>query len=68
MKFDDNDEVIQRANNSNYGLGAGLVTENHAEVNYFTRRLKAGTVYVNCFNVFGAQTPFGGFKDSGIGR
>ena len=44
------------------------MTENHSEALYFTRRLKAGTVYVNCYNVFHAAAPFGGFKDSGIGR
>lgn len=44
------------------------MTENHSEALYFTRRLKAGTVYVNCYNVFSATAPFGGYKDSGIGR
>lgn len=68
MKYNDTEEVIERANNSQYGLGAGVMTENHSEALYFTRRLKAGTVYVNCYNVFHAAAPFGGFKDSGIGR
>ena len=68
FKYKDNEEVLQRANNSAYGLGAGVVSENGAEAQYFVDRLKAGTVYVNCFNVFQASLPFGGYKDSGIGR
>ena len=68
LKYDDVDEVIQRANNSNYGLGAGLVSSNHKECNYIARRLRAGTIYINCWNVFTPMTVFGGYKDSGIGR
>lgn len=44
------------------------MSENHSEINYIARKLKAGTVYMNCYNVFSAMSPFGGFKDSGIGR
>jgi len=55
-------------NNSRYGLGAGVMTENANEAIEFSRKIRAGTVYINCYNVFGAQTPFGGYKDSGIGR
>ena len=68
MKFDDNEEVVARANKTNYGLGAGVVTENLSEANYFANNLRVGTVYVNCYNKFSSTTPFGGFKDSGIGR
>ena len=68
MKFDDNDEVIDRANKSAYGLGAGVVADNISEANYFANKLRVGTVYVNCYNKFSTTTPFGGFKDSGIGR
>jgi aldehyde dehydrogenase (NAD+) len=68
LKYDDIDEVIARANNTNYGLGAGIVSENISEVNYLARNLRAGTVFVNCYNRFSATAPFGGFKDSGIGR
>ena len=68
LKYDDVDEVIQRANNSNYGLGAGLVSSDHKECNYIAKRLRAGTIYINCWNVFTPQTVFGGYKDSGIGR
>jgi aldehyde dehydrogenase (NAD+) len=68
LKFKDVDEVIQRANNSNYGLGAGLVTKNVQTALKVSNALRAGTVYVNCYDVFDANTPFGGFKDSGVGR
>jgi len=68
MKFKTVDEVIQRANNSNYGLGAGVVTRNIDNALKISNALRAGTVYVNCYDVFDANTPFGGFKDSGIGR
>lgn len=68
MKFKNIDEVIQRANNSNYGLGAGLVTKNIDNAIKISNALRAGTVYVNCYDVFDANTPFGGYKDSGLGR
>lgn len=68
LKFKDVDEVIQRANNSNYGLGAGLVTKNVETAIKVSNALRAGTVYVNCYDIFDANTPFGGFKDSGVGR
>ena len=68
LKFDDVDEVIERANNSNYGLAAGLVSRDHKECNYIAKRLKAGTVFINCYNITQPTTVFGGYKDSGIGR
>jgi aldehyde dehydrogenase (NAD+) len=68
MKFKSVDEVIQRANNSEYGLGAGLVTKNIDNAIKISNALRAGTVYVNCYDVFDSTTPFGGFKNSGIGR
>jgi aldehyde dehydrogenase (NAD+) len=68
FKYHSNEEVIERMNSSRYGLGAGVVTENASEAIEFTRKIRAGTVYVNCYNVFGATTPFGGYKDSGLGR
>lgn len=68
MKFKTIDEVIQRANHSNYGLGAGVVTKNIDNAIKISNGLRVGTVYVNCYDVFDANTPFGGFKDSGIGR
>lgn len=68
MPFEDLDEVIERANNSEYGLAAGLWTENIRNAHYVASKLKAGTVWVNCYNVFDAASPFGGYKMSGIGR
>jgi len=68
LKFKDIDEVIRRANDSQYGLGAGLVTKSVDNALKLANGLRAGTVYVNCYNVFDANTPFGGYKDSGLGR
>ena len=68
LKFKTVDEVIERANNSQYGLGAGVVTKSVDNALKISNGIRAGTVYVNCYDVFDANTPFGGFKDSGIGR
>lgn len=68
LKFKTVDEVIQRANNSEYGLAAGLVTKNVETAIKISNALRVGTVYVNCYDVFDSTTPFGGFKNSGIGR
>lgn len=68
FKFDTIDEVIERANNSNYGLGAGIMTKSLDNAMKLINGLRAGTVYVNCYDEFRSNTPFGGFKDSGIGR
>lgn len=67
-KFSTEDEVISRANNSNFGLAAGLFSQNPATINRVSRRIRAGTVWVNCYNNFDSATPFGGYKDSGVGR
>ena len=68
LKFKNVDEVIERANNSHYGLAAGVVTKNIETAIKLSNGIRAGTVYVNCYDVFDANTPFGGFKDSGLGR
>jgi len=68
LKFKTLDEAIERANNSKYGLGAGVFTKNMEVAIKVTNALKAGTVYVNCYDICAVTTPFGGFKDSGIGR
>ena len=68
MPFDDLDDVIRRANHSEYGLAAGLWTQDVKKAHYVANELKAGTVWVNCYNVFDAASPFGGYKQSGIGR
>ncbi|CAH0477725.1 unnamed protein product [Peronospora belbahrii] len=68
LKFKTIDEVIKRANDSAYGLGAGIVTKNVDHAIKISNGIRTGTVYVNCYDVFDANAPFGGFKDSGIGR
>ena len=68
LKFKSIDDVIRRANNSAYGLGAGVVTKSVDNAIQIANGLRTGTVYVNCYDVFDANTPFGGYKDSGIGR
>ncbi|KAL6177448.1 hypothetical protein ACLB2K_048974 [Fragaria x ananassa] len=68
LKFKELDEVVRRANSTRYGLAAGVFTRNIDTANTLTRALKAGTVWVNCFDVFDAAIPFGGYKMSGIGR
>lgn len=68
IPFNDIDEVIERANKSQFGLAAGLWTENVKTAHYVASKVRAGTVWVNCYNVFDAASPFGGFKQSGLGR
>ncbi|PWA65067.1 aldehyde dehydrogenase [Artemisia annua] len=68
LKFKEVDDVIKRANATKYGLAAGVFTKNIDTANRLTRALRAGTVWVNCFDVFDAAIPFGGYKMSGIGR
>ena len=68
LKFNDTEQVIQRANDTTYGLGAGVFSENINTCNAVSRALKAGTVWVNCYDVFDASVPFGGYKQSGFGR
>ena len=66
--FETEDEVIARANDSDYGLAAGVWSENIGLANRVSNALKAGTVWVNCFGIEPAEVPFGGYKQSGIGR
>ncbi|KAK7389047.1 hypothetical protein VNO78_23879 [Psophocarpus tetragonolobus] len=68
LKFKDIDEVIGRANKTRYGLAAGVFTKKVSTANTLMRALRAGTVWINCFDVFDAAIPFGGYKMSGIGR
>ncbi|KAG8384807.1 hypothetical protein BUALT_Bualt04G0156800 [Buddleja alternifolia] len=67
-KFRDINEVIQRANATQYGLAAGVYTKALDTANTMTRALRVGTVWVNCYDVFDASIPFGGYKMSGNGR
>lgn len=68
LKYSTVDEVLHRANDSDYGLGAGVISDDINFVNTLSRGIRAGTVWVNCYNVFDSSVPFGGYKSSGIGR
>mmetsp|Transcript_12726 Transcript_12726/g.23094 ORF Transcript_12726/g.23094 Transcript_12726/m.23094 type:complete len:582 (+) Transcript_12726:107-1852(+) len=68
MRFSTLEEAIKRGNNTDFGLGAGIFTKDAAKALATAHRLHAGTVYVNCYNVFDTSAPFGGFKQSGHGR
>ncbi|CAO2580658.1 Aldehyde dehydrogenase X, mitochondrial [Lemmus lemmus] len=68
FKFKKIEEVIQRANNTRYGLAAAVFTRDLDKALYFTQALQAGTVWVNTYNIVTCHTPFGGFKESGNGR
>ncbi|XP_030830092.1 aldehyde dehydrogenase, mitochondrial [Strongylocentrotus purpuratus] len=68
LKFSQMDEVIERANSSIYGLAASVFTKDIDKALYISNSVRAGTVYVNCYDVFAAQAPFGGYKASGSGR
>ncbi|KAE8736075.1 Aldehyde dehydrogenase [Hibiscus syriacus] len=67
-KFKDLNEAVQKANASSYGLAAGVFTQNLETANTLTRALRVGTVWINCYDIFDAAVPFGGFKMSGQGR
>ena len=68
IKFKDLDEVAERANATTYGLAAAVWTRDIGKAHAIANRVRAGTVWVNCYNKVDAATPFGGFKQSGIGR
>jgi aminomuconate-semialdehyde/2-hydroxymuconate-6-semialdehyde dehydrogenase len=66
--FDTEDEVVALANDTRYGLNAMLFTENLSRAHRVAAKLKAGTVWVNCFFIRDLRAPFGGVGDSGVGR
>jgi aldehyde dehydrogenase (NAD+) len=68
LRFKDLDEIVKRANKTTYGLAAAVWTRDIAKAHYLAAKIKAGTVWINCYDVFDAAAPFGGFKQSGIGR
>ncbi len=68
LKFKDMDELVDRANKTMYGLAAAVWTRDIGKAHYIANNVRAGTVWINCFDVFDAGAPFGGFKQSGIGR
>ncbi|HEY9667085.1 MAG TPA: aldehyde dehydrogenase family protein [Coleofasciculaceae cyanobacterium] len=68
IKFKDIDEVIHLANTTMYGLAAGVWTKDITKAHAIANNVRAGTVWVNCYHVFDTAAPFGGFKQSGMGR
>jgi aldehyde dehydrogenase (NAD+) len=68
IEFADIDEAIARANDSPYGLAAGVWTRDIRKAHYVARKLQAGTVWINTYNIYDTAAPFGGYKQSGFGR
>ena len=66
--FSDLDEIAAAANDTEYGLGAGIWTKDISKAHALAKKIRAGTVWINCYNVFDASLPFGGYKQSGWGR
>ena len=68
IPFDNPEELLPRANDSVYGLAAGIWTHDVSKAHRLAALLRAGTVWINCYNIFDAALPFGGYKQSGWGR
>jgi acyl-CoA reductase-like NAD-dependent aldehyde dehydrogenase len=68
IEFADVDEAIARANDSTYGLAAAVWTKDIKKAHHVARKLQAGTVWINTYNVYDTAAPFGGYKQSGFGR
>jgi phenylacetaldehyde dehydrogenase len=68
IPFKDVDDLIAKANNTEYGLAAGVWTRDIGKAHRIASQLRAGTVWINCYNVFDPAMPFGGYKQSGWGR
>lgn len=68
LPFDTLDEVVERANNTPYGLAAGVFTQNVATAHQLSRKIRAGSVWVNTYHAIDPAVPFGGYKMSGYGR
>ena len=68
LPFADEDDLVAQANDNAYGLACGLYTQNFAKAWRVGRAIEAGTVWINTYKQFSIATPFGGVKDSGVGR
>ena len=68
IPFKSTDDVLPQANDTIYGLAAGIWTNDISKAHAVASKLKAGTVWINCYNIFDAALPFGGYKQSGWGR
>nr|CAH7743338.1 unnamed protein product [Callosobruchus chinensis] len=68
LKFETLEEVIERANNTPYGLASGIITKNINDALTYAQAIEAGSVWINCYDAITPQTPFGGYKKSGFGR
>ncbi|MCX7758829.1 MAG: aldehyde dehydrogenase family protein, partial [bacterium] len=68
MTFRDPQEAIERANNTFYGLSAGIWTNNPARLLEISKLIRAGVIWANTYNQFDPASPFGGYKESGFGR
>ncbi len=68
ITFKDLDDLIAQANDSIYGLASGIWTRDVKKAHYVARKLKAGTVWINTYNMYDPASPFGGYKQSGYGR
>lgn len=68
LTFRTDDEVIEKANNSPYGLSAGIWTDKGARIFNLSKRIRAGVIWANTYNLFDPTSPFGGYKESGFGR
>jgi len=68
IPFTDESDAVLQGNDTTYGLAAGVWTRDVSKAHRVARALRAGTVWVNCYNVFDAAAPFGGYKESGYGR
>ena len=68
LTFRTPDEAVEKANNTSYGLSAGIWTDKGSRILWMADRMRAGVVWNNTFNRFDAASPFGGFKESGFGR
>jgi len=68
LPFSDLEEVARRANNTMYGLGSGVWTNDVRKAHYLAKAIRAGSVWINCYQMMDPAVPFGGYKRSGYGR